>query len=316
MAGPARASEVYDGRAKPVFVPTGPALSKDRVWQEAGMANHLSGIDHAIVGVRDLEQARATFARLGFHPTPLARHIGRGTGDHCLMFADDYVELCGIVDPAEGSESLERFLAAGEGLWSLALRTADPHGTHAAWEGAGLAPAAIAETGRIVEPDIETGCRDVMLETRVTGGVPLFACAQLRPEALHRPEWQDHPNGARGIGSVTVVVDEPSAFVEPMSKVFGATCLTETDDTLAVHTGRHIVLFATPDDLDMLHPGVESSIGAEQPSLAVLTLVVPDLATTAAVLDRHDVAYRQDLSGAINIAPEYSHGVILEFIAG
>ncbi|MGH6902372.1 MAG: hypothetical protein ACREIR_06490, partial [Geminicoccaceae bacterium] len=92
--------------------------------------------------------------------------------------------------------------------------------------------------------------------------------------------------------------------------------LTETDDTLAVHTGRNIVLFATPDDLDMLHPEVEASISAEQPTLVVLTLVVPDLARTAAVLDRHDVAYRQDVSGAIGIAPEYSHGVVLEFIAG
>ena len=96
------------------------------------MANHIAGIDHAIVGVRDLEQARATFQRLGFCTTPLGRHLGRGTGEHCLVFADDHVELCGIVDPAEGSESLERFLAAGEGLWALALRSADPHATHAA----------------------------------------------------------------------------------------------------------------------------------------------------------------------------------------
>ena len=48
-----------------------------------------------------------------------------------------------------------------------------------------------------------------------------------------------------------------------MSKVFGATCLTETDDTLAVHTGRGIILFATPDDLDMLHPELVASIDAE-----------------------------------------------------
>ena len=87
------------------------------------MANYIGGIDHAIVGVRDLEQARASFERLGFHTTPLARHAGRGTGEHCLMFADGYVELCGIIDPAGDSESLGRFLAAGEGLWSLALRT-------------------------------------------------------------------------------------------------------------------------------------------------------------------------------------------------
>ena len=101
-----------------------------------------------------------------------------------------------------------------------------------------------------------------------------------------------------------------------MSKVFGATCLTETDDTLAVHTGRGIILFATPDDLDMLHPELVASIEAKQPTLAALTVLVPDLAQTAAVLDRHDVAYRQDLSGAIGIAPEYSHGVMLEFVAG
>ena len=280
------------------------------------MANHIAGIDHAVVGVRDLEQARATFQRLGFRTTPLGRHLDRGTGDHCLMFADDYVELCGIVDPAEGSESLERFLAAGEGLWALALRTADPHATQAAWHEAGLAPAAVAKNGRVMEPDLEIRCQSVMLDAAATSGVPLFACAPDQPERLRRKEWLGHPNGASGIASITVVVQEPEAFVLPMSKVFGATCLTETDDTLAVHSGRNILLFATPDDLDMLHPEVEASISAEQPTLAVLTLVVPDLARTAAVLDRHDVAYRQDVSGAIGIAPEYSHGVVLEFIAG
>jgi catechol 2,3-dioxygenase-like lactoylglutathione lyase family enzyme len=281
------------------------------------MANCIGGIDHAIVGVRDLEQARASFERLGFHTTPLARHRGwRGTGEHCLMFADDYVELCGIIDPAGDSESLARFLAAGEGLWSLALRTTDPEGTHAAWQAAGLGPAAVADNGRTMEPDLELRCKDVMLEVAATGGVPLFACAHHDPERLRRPEWLGHPNGARAIGSVTVVVEEPAALVGPMSKVFGATSLTETDDTLAVHTGHNIILFATPDDLDMLHPELEAHIDAEQPTLAALTVLVPDLASTAAVLDRHDVAYRQDVSGAIGIAPEHSHGVMLEFVAG
>jgi catechol 2,3-dioxygenase-like lactoylglutathione lyase family enzyme len=280
------------------------------------MANYIGGIDHAIVGVRDLEQARASFERLGFHTTPLARHAGRGTGEHCLMFAEDHVELCGIIDPAGDSDSLGRFLAAGEGLWSIALRTTDPAGTQAAWRAAGLGPAAVADDGRTMAPDLELHCKDVMLEAAATGGVPLFACAQLEPERLRRPEWLGHPNGARAIGSVTVVVEEPAALVGPMSKVFGSTSLTETDDTLAVHTGRNILLFATPDDLDMLHPELEAHVHAEQPTLAALTVLVPDLARTAAVLDRHDVAYRQEASGAIAIAPEHSHGVMLEFVAG
>jgi catechol 2,3-dioxygenase-like lactoylglutathione lyase family enzyme len=299
----------------PVFLCPGPAFGKGRGLGEAKVANHIAGIDHAIVGVRDLEQARASFERLGFRATPFGRHLGRGTGEHCLMFADDHVELCGIVDPAVGSEVLERFLAAGEGLWTLALRTADPEATYAAWQAAGLDPT-LADDGRVIEPDLELRCRDVLLGTKATSGVPLFACAHDQPERLRRPEWQGHPNGARAIGSVTIVVDEPEAFVLPMSQVFGTTSLTETDDTLAVHTGRHLLLFVTPDDLDMLHPAVEGNVGGAQPALAVLTLLVPDPATTAAVLDRHDVAYRQAASGAIGIPPEYSHGVMLEFVAG
>jgi catechol 2,3-dioxygenase-like lactoylglutathione lyase family enzyme len=279
------------------------------------MANHIGGIDHAIVGVRDLEQARATFERLGFRTTSLARHVGRGTGEHSLMFAEDHVELCGIVDPAGDSESLARFLATGEGLWALALRTADADGTLAAWQAAELGPV-IADNERVLEPDLAVRCKDVLLEPGATGGVPLFACAQLDPTRLRRPEWLGHPNGARAIGSITVVVEEPAALVAHMSKVFGAAALTETDDTLAVHTGRNIILFATPDDLDMLHPHVEARIEAEQPMLAALTVLVADVARTAAVLDRHDVAYRQDVSGAIGVAPEHSHGVMLEFVAG
>ena len=122
------------------------------------MANYIGGIDHAIVGVRDLEQARATFERLGFRTTPLGRHSGHGTGEHCLMFADDHVELCGIVDPAGDSESLGRFLAAGEGLWALALRTTDPEATQAAWQAAGLGPAAVVDDGRSLEPNLELRC--------------------------------------------------------------------------------------------------------------------------------------------------------------
>lgn len=278
------------------------------------MANYIDGIDHAIVGVRDLEQARASFERLGFHTTPLARHRGRGTGELCLMFGDDHVELCGIVDPAGDSESLARFLAAGEGLWALALRTADPEGTQEAWQLAGLEPAAVGEHERTMEPDVELRCKDVMLEPAATGGLPLFACAQLEPERRRRPEWLDHPNGARAIGSVTVVVEEPAAFVAPMSKVFGSTSLTETDDTLAVHTGRNILLFATPDDLDMLHPHLETLQFDDHPTLATLTLHVRDLDQTVAWLEAHDVPYSRDRRGTIGIAAELTSGVMLEFI--
>jgi hypothetical protein len=279
------------------------------------MARQIAGIDHAIVGVRDLEQARASYERLGFRLTPRGRHVGWGTANYCVMLEGDYIELLGIVDPDQFTNRLDRFLAEREGLLALALRTTDARATHAAWQEAGLAPADVAALGRMLEPATELRFENVMLAPEATLGAPLFACAALTPEGMRRPDWLRHPNGARAIASVTVAADDPGAFYEPMAKVFGSICLTETDDTLAVHTGRSVLLFATPDDIDMLHPELDQLDSGALPMLVALSLTVPDLAATAAWLDHHDVAFRRDSAGTIGVPPAHTHGVMLEFVA-
>ena len=90
------------------------------------MGNALAGIDHAIVGVRDLEGARAGWSRLGFTLAPRGRHIGQGTGNYCIMFPSDYVELLGIVDPNDFVQRLDAFLARREGLMAVAFAPALP----------------------------------------------------------------------------------------------------------------------------------------------------------------------------------------------
>ena len=70
------------------------------------MTGAFSGLDHVLVGVRDLEAARATWTGLGFNPCPRGRHTGWGTANYCLMFPGDYVELLGIVDPVLKSAPL------------------------------------------------------------------------------------------------------------------------------------------------------------------------------------------------------------------
>ena len=77
----------------------------------------IAGIDHLLVGVRDLESAARQWRRLGFQLTPRGRHIGWGTANYCIMFQDDYLELLGIVDPAQFTNNLDRFLATREGRY-------------------------------------------------------------------------------------------------------------------------------------------------------------------------------------------------------
>ncbi len=84
----------------------------------------ITGIDHIIVGVRDLESARETWRRLGFALSPRGRHFEQPTGNYCVMFPSDYVELLGIVDTGSSAHRLDSFLAWREGLMGIALAPA------------------------------------------------------------------------------------------------------------------------------------------------------------------------------------------------
>src|SRR5580693_1632171 len=88
------------------------------------MDNGIAGIDHVIVGVRDLERARVGWSRLGFTLSPRGRHIGQGTANYCIMFPSDYVELLGIVDRNDFAQRLDAFLASREGLMAAAFAPA------------------------------------------------------------------------------------------------------------------------------------------------------------------------------------------------
>lgn len=277
------------------------------------MAANIAGIDHAIIGVRDLDQARTTFEKLGFRATPRGRHVGWGTANYCLMFEQDYLEILGIIDPKKFTNNLDQFLKRREGLMSLALQTNDPEATRTAWADANLDPDDVKDLSRLLEPDTELQFKNVMLSSDKTADVPLFGCAHLTPEPMRQPGWTEHPNSAIGINAITIVTDEPSSFVEPMSQVFGETKLTETDNTLAVHTGRGVLLFATPDDLDMLHPQLRADLEAEQVSLTVLSLRVRSLGAVADWLDHSGIPYEREASGAIGVDASHGHGVMMEF---
>lgn len=277
------------------------------------MASNIAGIDHAIVGVRDLEKAKEAYEKLGFRATPRGRHQGWGTANYCLMFERDYVELLGIVDPKAFTNDLDSFLETREGLLSIALKTTDPVATRKAWADAGLSPDEVKDLGRLLEPDTELRFQNVMLAAAETADVPIFACTHLTPEKTRQPGWTEHPNGALGIKTMTAVTRDPTSVVAPMSRIFGSAKITETDNTVAVHTGYGVLLFATPDDLDMLHPQLRMELDTDLATLAVLSVRVRDLKATADWLEKASVPFQREASGIIGVGAEHAHGAMLEF---
>lgn len=57
--------------------------------------------DHAVIAVRDLDEAIRLYRRLGFEVDLGGRHTGLGTYNALIRFGLDYIELISIYDPAE-----------------------------------------------------------------------------------------------------------------------------------------------------------------------------------------------------------------------
>jgi catechol 2,3-dioxygenase-like lactoylglutathione lyase family enzyme len=280
----------------------------------------LTGIDHLIIGVRDLEAARQRWARLGFNSTPRGRHVGWGTANYCIMLEDDYLELLGIVDPAQFTNDLGRFLdEQGEGLLGIALGSRDLAATRAAWAEAGLEPAEPKALGRLLELEegpVELRFRNVMLPRERTAEVSLFALEHRTPELLRRPAWLLHPNGALAIRSCTIVAADTRPVVEAMRRLFGASTITDTDNIVAAHVGRGVILVAPPEDAELIHPELGLQEPPPAPRLAALVLAVADPERTAAFLKLQGVPFQRASGGDVLVPPAEANGVALEFTRG
>lgn len=282
------------------------------------MNRALTGLDHVIVGVRDLEAARAQYARLGFNSTPRGRHVGWGTANYCIMFPDDYVELLGIVDPSQFTNDLDRFLAEREGLLSLALGSADLDATRAAWVAAGLEAAQPRALGRLLEADgatVELRFRNLMLPRDGTGGISVFALEHLTPEPMRRPAWLAHPNGALAIRSCTICASDTAPAAEALRRLFGAAAIIDTDNVIAAHTGRGVIMLAPPEDAELIYPLLDLPEHVAEPRLVAMSIAVADPDRAAAFLRLQGVPFRRDPTGAVLVPPAEAHGLALELAA-
>jgi Glyoxalase-like domain len=279
------------------------------------MTAPLSGIDHVIIAVSDLERARLGWERLGFTLTPRGRHLEKGTGNYCIMFERDYLELMGVVDPRQDTGGLADFLAHGEGPRGLAFATRAGDDTAAALARQGLHPAAPRDLTRqleLPEGTVLPRFKLVSLPPEETPALVSFVCQHLTPELVRRPDWLRHANAVVGIAGVMVLVESTKPLAAAYEKVF-PTGVTATDEVLTVHAGAHRLTFATADDFAALYPEIEPALRRPLPAMAAVRLVSRDLAATSDHLARWQVPHEEAGHGTILVPPAEANGTLLIF---
>jgi hypothetical protein len=281
------------------------------------MRNGLLGIDHVIVGVRDLGRARMVWTRLGFTLTPRGRHLGQGTANYCIMFAADYIELLGIVERDDLVQRLDLFLARREGPMAAAFALADtPAAVRARLRERDLHPSEPRALGRQIElgeGPVVPRFSLISLPPEETPGLDCFLCGHLTPELMRRPEWLAHANGAVALKGLDVLVDSTAPLLPAYDRLFGLPQVTTTDAVISIRVGRHRLMFSTSDDFLTMHPGLDLDPDLALPGIAALELAVRSPQATAAYFTGRGIPFTALPDRSLAVPAGAANGAILIF---
>jgi hypothetical protein len=283
------------------------------------MTEIVTGIDHPIIAVRDMLAARTAYERLGFTITPRGSHAEWGTGNWCIMFDRDYLELRGVIDPNQ-THNLGRFLAEREGLMGIAMGTNDAQASYETLGARGLRPQPVRQLSRNFElPDgaVQPKFSLCFLDVADTPGLMwVVLCQHLTPELLRRPDWLVHPNGACGVRSMTGVVPDLAAAAERHARTFGPQAITRNFDRLNIRANsRQTITLVNVDTARAMWPEIDlPSLGETDGFLLSVEIEVQNRNETELYFSSRGLdSFRS--AGAIRVSPRDTCGVPFEFVA-
>jgi len=185
-----------------------------------GEKTMLTAIDHLVIAVRDLETAAEDYRSLGFTVVPGGRHLGVGTHNALIAFADtSYIELIAFYE-ARDDHRWWAPLRRGGGLVDFCLQTDDLAGDAQALRGAGV-DIGDAEPRDRARPDGVEVRWTFALARGAHRGVAPFIIADVTGRDVRVPGERSHANGATGVGGVTVAVSDVAIVRGWYSKVLG-----------------------------------------------------------------------------------------------
>jgi catechol 2,3-dioxygenase-like lactoylglutathione lyase family enzyme len=184
----------------------------------------MDGINHVGMAVRSLADATRRFEAMGFQLTPYSPHSGAwkpgeavakmGSGNRCVMFAANYLEVLASEDPARPAARIEAFLGRHQGAHIICFNSERPGDVDARLRAQGVETSSVIPLQRDI--DTPAGIRTAKFE-RVQfapGDSPegyIQAARHLTPEYVYQPRYIAHANGCTELAEAIVVADDLEA---------------------------------------------------------------------------------------------------------
>jgi hypothetical protein len=275
-------------------------------------------LDHAVVLVRDLDEAERRFAALGFKGTPRGYHSTHmGTANTTIVLPDrrTYLELLGVVAPTPANATQRAQLARREGLYGLAFKTEDARAAAAELAAAGLGQGDAVDFARAVElPDGTREARFTVARGRddATPGAWCFLCQHHTPELVWRADHLQQPNGARALVEIVGCAAELD-LVEAGWRAWLDRRVECSGEALRARTGTAFITFLEPQALHRRYGAAAEGFEGGEPCLALMAFAVDDPERARALLEAASVPTGRGPGGSVVVPATAACGVAIEF---
>ena len=198
--------------------------------------NEIDNINHVGMAVHDLVATAARYEAMGFQLTPFSPHSGAwkpgeriqklGSGNRCVMFATNYLEILGTENDGEPPPRLAGFLNRHQGAHIICFNTETPSALDDR-----LRRLEIQTSGVIpLQRDIDTpnGVRTAQFE-RVQFAPDdspegyIQAARHLTPDFIYQPRYIAHENGCTFLSEACVATDDAAGFARKYGRYLGMT---------------------------------------------------------------------------------------------
>lgn len=282
-------------------------------------------LDHIGVAVKDLEAGRAAYERMGFRLTPRSLHRGSptpgapvepwGSGNHCAMFREGYLEVVGLTDPAMFS-NVKALVARYEGAHILAIGVESAEGAYAELRRRGVP----AEAPRQLERDAAYGAagnetrkaafRNIYFDLAAYPEALLLFIEHLTRDVIWQPHLIDHANGVTALTDVFVCAPDARVAAEKYASLFEVAAERTGEGEWRLALARGSVRVMTPAAWARWAPDAPAP---PLPSPAGIGFRVASLAQTRSLLESRGVQVGDGRDGGIWVGPAHACGTVLYF---
>ncbi|MCY3982124.1 MAG: VOC family protein [Alphaproteobacteria bacterium] len=259
-------------------------------------------LDHTGHMRADLDAGAAAWQRLGFLLSPETPQQGAvpgesgmqpwATANRCALFHEGYLELIGIRAPGRFNP-WAHFMTQHEGIHIAAFRCGS---ADEAWPGLAAQGFAAPVQRARATPAGEMRFRNIFSEDASWPEGRIIVIEHQTPEVLWRPEFLDHPNGARALRQCLFVARRPEELAARLA-------------TLGAAPASHAVL--SGEDFTTLFPG---EAVPPLPCMAGHVVAFTDPDRAARLMASNGVPVGRDSLGRAFIGRPHNNGAVMVLI--